>query len=158
VEKFCRDHAGVEGVGAHGGPAQAFGQLKTEEHVPELRERIRLVGIERSLRLEVVKVEARTRVGNRAHRNYPGARCLHKEWHQQRRQQEGGDMIDTEGHLKAIGRELPLSHVHAGIVHQHMEDGDSSLHLPGTVPDARQRGEVCDQFVDVLRAGRCHDL
>ena len=66
-------------------------------------------------------------------------------------------MVEREGALETVGRDMSAVPVPADVVDQHIDAGVGLQHLTGQPPDLRLRREVCDEHIDA-RAGRGADL
>jgi hypothetical protein len=102
-------HAGMQHHGSHPSSLEAAGQFVGEHHVCQLR---RIVGpLPRvvPLSLQVVEVDVACRMGAGRHRDDAGRCAALEPVQQQVCEQEGGEMVQRERVLQAVGGDAPVS-------------------------------------------------
>ena len=98
--------------------------------------------------LEIVELEVTALVPARHHRQDAAGGARPKKIEQRRGEEERRQVVHGEGELEAVVRRPALADVHAGVVEEHVESVEPTLHLCGHTAHRFGRGQVSDDDLD----------
>jgi len=84
----------------------------------------------------------------------PGRAALLQPFEELVGEQERREMVECERSLQAVRSDVPGIPVPADVVDQHIDAGQASKYLVSQPPDLRLGGQVRDEHVHLLAAGR----
>ena len=114
-----RDGTGVEGVGGDLRAGQTPRKLGAEQHVGQLRPRVRPHDpVAVSLELQVVEWQVAAAVHGARHVHHSSGRALFQEVQQERGEQERGEVVDCERPLDSVFSQLARQVDSARVVHK----------------------------------------